>query len=373
MPLSARTGRGSSKASVVSQRSARGHPGSTLANDDSTMPILDEGHGGAMTARHSTSTAARRDDHTKAEFQKIQKGKEHALKHERMLAQREKDDVAIKENAARSQQIRDQKFREMMDNIRSNDSIRVEAAHIIHQQEMEEQRKKQTMWSQWDSEVSQRVELQLQKYMTRKETTPRGPFQREELLRSDDPMKRGLMDQRAEDNFRRLADNIIQGGRAMSEGKESLQEMLRQRRVIEEAVNQRSVTRPVLPVEQWGQQELFAGPYGYFAQRCERVDRGEPFHSNKRMGADRHQPDETDGTEAAGKKREKTRTYAKYNQMGMLVGDHCQVGQAYRHKQPHGAGSAAPLQDHYFYEKGNDVVENEFPVGKRCFKHLNNC
>lgn len=340
-----------------------------------------------MSARHSTSTAARRDDladvskqsgrrddSTKAEFQRIQKAKEHAVKHERMLAQREKDDVAIKENAARSQQIRDQKFREMMDDIRSNDSIRVEAAHIIHQQEMEEQKKRQDMWSQWDKEVSQRVELQLQKYMTRKDITPRGPLlHREELFRSDDPMKRGLMEQKAEDNFRRLADNIIQGGRAMSEGKDSLQEMLRQRQVIEEAVNQRSVTRPVLPAEQWGQQELFAGPYGYFAQRCERVDRGEPFHSNKRMGANRHQPDETDGMQTAGKKREKTRAYSKYNQMGMLVGDHCQLGQAYRHKQPHGAGSAAPLQDHYFFERGNDVVESEFPVGKRCFKHLNNC
>lgn len=340
-----------------------------------------------MSARHSTSTAARRDDladvskqsgrrddSTKAEFQRIQKAKEHAVKHERMLAQREKDDVAIKENAARSQQIRDQKFREMMDDIRSNDSIRVEAAHIIHQQEMEEQKKRQDMWSQWDKEVSQRVELQLQKYMTRKDITPRGPLlHREELFRSDDPMKRGLMEQKAEDNFRRLADNIIQGGRAMSEGKDSLQEMLRQRQVIEEAVNQRSVTRPVLPAEQWGQQELFAGPYGYFAQRCERVDRGEPFHSNKRMGANRHQPDETDGMETAGKKREKTRAYSKYNQMGMLVGDHCQLGQAYRHKQQHGAGSAAPLQDHYFFERGNDVVESEFPVGKRCFKHLNNC
>lgn len=351
------------------------------------MHIPEEGHGGAMSARHSTSTAARRDDladvskqsgrrddSTKAEFQRIQKAKEHAVKHERMLAQREKDDVAIKENAARSQQIRDQKFREMMDDIRSNDSIRVEAAHIIHQQEMEEQKKRQDMWSQWDKEVSQRVELQLQKYMTRKDITPRGPLlHREELFRSDDPMKRGLMEQKAEDNFRRLADNIIQGGRAMSEGKDSLQEMLRQRQVIEEAVNQRSVTRPVLPAEQWGQQELFAGPYGYFAQRCERVDRGEPFHSNKRMGANRHQPDETDGMQTAGKKREKTRAYSKYNQMGMLVGDHCQLGQAYRHKQPHGAGSAAPLQDHYFFERGNDVVESEFPVGKRCFKHLNNC
>lgn len=193
---------------------------------------------------------------------------------------------------------------------------------------------------------------------------------REELRTTDDPVKRCLLDHHAEDNFRRLADNIIQGGRALSEGKESLEEMISQRRLIEEEVDNRSRTRPVLDVEHWGQQELFAGPYGYFAQRCERVDRGEPFQTNRRMGADRHQPDEADGVEAAGKKREKTRVYTKYNQMGMLVGDHCKVGEAYRHKKAHGAGSAAPLQDHYFYERGNEVVENEFPVGKRCFHHL---
>jgi len=369
---------------VASQRSGRGRVGSAH-NDDSTLHNPDEVLGsGSMTARQTSDTAARRDDFasasrqtprrddfTKAEFQRMQKLKENSVKHERMLAQRDRDDADVKERAVRSQQIRERKFKEMMEDIRSNDSIRVEAAHIIHQQEMEQQKKRQHMWAEWDREVSQRIELQLQKYMTRKDPPQRGPIMyREELHKTDDPVKRCLMDQKAEDNFRRLADNIIQGGRAMSEGKESLQEMLSQRRLIEAEVNNRATTRPVLPVEQWGQQELFAGPYGYFAQRCERVDRGEPFHSNKRMGADRHRPDENDGVEAAGKKKEKTRTHAKYNQMGLLVGDHCQVGEAYRHKQPHGGGSAAPLQDHYVYEKGNDVVENEFPVGKRCFNHL---
>merc|ERR1719443_512717 len=140
--------------------------------------------------------------------------------------------------------------------------------------------------------------------------------------------------------------------------------------MMEEEIANRSTTRPVLPVENWGQQELFAGPYGYFAQRCERMDRGEPFHSTRRMGAGHHLPDEADGVEAAGKKKEKTRIATKYHQMGMLVGDHCKVGEAYRHKMPHGGGSAAPLQDHYFYERGNDIVEREFPVGKRCFPHL---
>lgn len=365
---------------------SKGHVGSQLLHDDSTLQIPEEGHpsptgSGAMTARQSSTTAARRrgpaDTTTtmsKADFQRLQKYKENSVKHEKMLAQRDRDEEAIKERAVRSQQIREQKFKEMMDDIRSNDGIRVEAAHIVHQQEMEQYKKRQNMWAEYDREVSQRIELQLQKYMTRKDPTPRGPIMyREELMKSDDPVKRCLLDHKAEDNFRRVADNIIQGGRALSEGKESLQEMLSQRRMMEEEIANRATTRPVLPVENWGQQELFAGPYGYFAQRCERMDRGEPFHSTRRMGAGHHLPDETDGVESAGKKREKTRITTKYNQMGMLVGDHCKVGEAYRHKKPHGAGSAAPLQDHYFYERGNDVVESEFPVGKRCFNHLNQC
>jgi len=349
-----------------------------MGTEDSTTMVPEEGRtmGGAMTARESVSTRNRRRPDldsegiakTKAEFQRLQKFKENSVRHEKMLLQRDKDAEQVKERAVRSQQIREQKFREMMEDIRSNDSIRVEAAHIIHQQEMEQFKKRQYLWSEWDRGVSQRIELQLQKYMTRKETTPRGPsMYREELLSTDDPVKRCLIEQKAEDNFRRLADNIIQGGRVAMEGKEGLEAMFNDRRIMEEEVANRYKSRPVLPVEQWGQQELFAGPYGYFAQRCERHDRGEPFQTTKRMGAGRHLPDEADGVETAGKKQEKTRAYTKYNQMGMLVGDHCKVGDAYRHKQPHGAGSAAPLQDHYFYEKGNEVVEKEFPVGKRCF------
>jgi len=366
-----RSARNESKMSAPSQRSGD-HEMSA-----GSLPVGDEAHAsGALTARHTSATVARRKEYktpedlaaAKAEFQRQQKRKEHTVKHKKMLAIRERDEEKVRERAVHSQQIREEKFREMMDNIRSNDSVRVEAAHLIQQFEMEQEKKRQNVWGEWDREVSQRIELQLKKYMERKDDDQVSTY-REELYASDDPSKRCLTEQKAEESFMRAAKLIIQGNPALG-GKENLKEQLRQREIIEKAVSHRATTRPVLPVDQWGQQELFAGPYGYFAQRCERMDRGEPFHSTRRMGADRHIPDETDGVQAAGKKKEKSRSRVNYNHMGMLVGDHCKMGEAYRHKAPHGAGSAAPMQDHYFFDKGEAVVDNEFPVGKKCYPHL---
>jgi hypothetical protein len=302
----------------------------------------------------------------KAEIQRAQKKKEHMVKHEKVLAMREKDEAALRERALRAQQTREQKFKEMMDDIQCNDGVRVEAAHTIQQFEMEQAKKRHNRWMEYDREVSQRVELQMSRFMTRKIHVP--PDYREELRMSDDPAKRSLCDQKAEDNFRRVADSIIQGNPLLM-GKEGLRERQQERQLIEATVQHRSKTRPVLPVDLWGQQELFASPYGYFAQRCERMDRGEPFHSTRRMGVGCHLPDETDGVEAAGKKLKKSRIATNYNHMGILVEDP-KMGEAYRHKKPHGAGHAAPLQDHYLYERGNDIVESEFPVGKRCWPHL---
>lgn len=332
---------------------------------------------GSLTARYTSATSARRqgvsDENrrwdNKAEFQKMQKQKEHAIKHEKVIALREKDEAKVRERALRSQQLRENKFQEMMKDIASNDSVRVEVAQIIQAQDMEKEQKRQNTWGKWDQEVSQRIQLQLNKYMTRRSPHEQSPrMHREELLASDDPSKRCMIEQKQEDNFRRIAETIIHGNPCGGNG--SLKERIRQREIIEAQVNNRSTTRPCLPVDQWGQAELFAGPHGYFSQRCERVDKGEPFHSNRRMGAECHLPDEADGVSAAGKKRVKTRAYTNYNHMGMLAGDHCKMGEAYKHKAHHGAGSAAPMQDHYHFEKGNAIVDSEFPVGKRCYPQL---
>lgn len=353
----------------------------SILSEDSVSQI---GTGGALSARQTHSTSRRRagdspdpigGQFSKAEWEKRRKKIAHGVQHERRLAQREEDEKNVRERAERLAQLREQKFVEMMDHIRGTDSVRVEAAQIIRQQEMEEDKKRRDFYARWDSEVCQRVELQMQRFMQRKMPAPPGaPAYREELLSSDDPVKKCLQDQKAEEDFRRFADLVIQGTPPeldpAAAKRMTLKERVRHREATEEAVRNRSTSRPMLPTEQWGQQELFASPYGYFAQRCQAYDGRHDFHSSKRMGTDCHRPDESDGVPAAGKTRTKTRTYLERNQIGILAGNIAKEGESARHKQPHGPGSGAPCQDHFSYEQNQHIVENEFPVGKRCFPHI---
>lgn len=335
---------------------------------------------GPFSARQSDSTSRRKGaspdpdggNVSKGNHERRRKKMAHSVQHQRLLAKREDDEKNVRERAERAALLREHKFNTMMENIRNTDSVRVEAAQIIRQQEMEDEKKRRDMYDKWDSEVCQRIEMQMAKFMTRKNPPPPGaPTFREELLTSDDPTKRCLRDQTAEEDFRRYADLVIQG-QATDLGAQqmSLREAVRQREATEAAVRNRSTSRPVLPTESWGQSELFASPYGYFAQRCQAAADGGVFCSAKRMGSDVHRPDETDGVQAAGKTRTKTRTYLERNQVGVLAGNHAKEGESARHKKSCGAGSGAPCQDHFNYERQQHVVEGEFPVGKKCFAHL---
>merc|ERR1711933_578248 len=44
-------------------------------------------------------------------------------------------------------------------------------------------------------------------------------------------------------------------------------------------------------------------------------------------------------------------------------------GESARHRREHGGGSGAPCQDHYNCELDPNVLEAEFPLGKRIFSH----
>merc|ERR1712166_1541654 len=104
---------------------------SLMSEENSVQAPEEAATSGSMTARQTSATTGRRKDvvdakegarQQKAEFQKMQKQKENTVKHERMLAQREKDEAAVKERGVRSYQIREKKFRDMMEDIRSSDS-----------------------------------------------------------------------------------------------------------------------------------------------------------------------------------------------------------------------------------------------------------
>jgi len=267
-----------------------------------------------------------------------------------------------------------------MDKITTDDVHRVEAARIVREEDSRQYRRKLALYNEWDTQVSLRVETQLQRFMT-KVGKAAGEVQpssaRERLLQSDDPTKRCLRDHRDEENFRRAADAVLKGHERLDQGAK-LADVVRDRELEECTVRERTNSRPVLPVELWAQQHHYASPYGYFAQGCEKSG-GRPqeaWLSARRMGPDAHRPDESDGVPAAGKTKFKSRLGCQHNQLGMLAGDIAMHGETVHLERCRGRGGrgvgaqGAPGQDHYSYEVGNDVVECEFPVGKRCFPGL---
>ncbi|CAK9017768.1 Retrovirus-related Pol polyprotein from transposon TNT 1-94 [Durusdinium trenchii] len=114
----------------------------------------------------------------------------------------------------------------------------------------------------------------------------------------------------------------------------------------------------MLPAPMWEQRQHYASNLGRFCQSCER---GGPHQSAKRMGAGVHLVDESDGIPAAGK----TKTKYEKNRVGLLEGTTAREGESKNYKRPDGHSSGAPCQDHYFYERGNEAVEREMPLGKR--------
>ncbi|CAD7926724.1 unnamed protein product [Amoebophrya sp. A25] len=116
-------------------------------------------------------------------------------------------------------------------------------------------------------------------------------------------------------------------------------------------------TRPVLEPHLWEQLRIQATPYGHFAQVCAQ---GPDYQKTRNFV-----PDETDCVPAAGKRK----TRFTRDDVGILKGEIRDRGESSQHKNTFGASSAAPNQDHYTYEKGTRVVDNEFPLGKMMLPH----
>lgn len=336
----------------------------------------EDGDGGASTAGGSpkepkTARTPRRDvkrsKETKAEYDARKRKQEHMVKHQQLLELRAADARSIQEQVERNQWDREQRCERMFEELRRNDVLRVNAEERIQRQDAADVTKRQGIYNEWDTQVYQRVEYRLQKFASAGSEPPPslGPAARMELHPSDDPVKRCLYQQRQEENFRRAADAIIADSFNRQSG--NLQEQVRQRKRDAEAVRNRLTSRPVLPIPNWEQRQHYASPYGYFAQGCEK---GTDFHSARRQGTDRHRPDENDGVQAAGKTRTRVIGGTELNSLGQLAGERSKQGESALIKQRHGASCGAPQQDHYRYPQGNDILDLEFPLGKRVYPEM---
>ena len=76
-----------------------------------------------------------------------------------------------------------------------------------------------------------------------------------------------------------------------------------------------------------------------------------------------------DGVYASGKRVYPNRSGKIRNDLGILEMEHsiCTRGESIKYKSALGAGNGAPMQDHYTYERGEKVTDNEFPLGKMIF------
>lgn len=292
---------------------------------------------------------------TKKEFEKARKRKEAEVKHHKLEEIRQNDLSHMRDMAARKQRVRDQRCEDMLDSILSSSGLRVEADAIVDEYEEKIRKRNKTIYTDWDNEVAQRMDYAVMKFMNHDLPPLPEHFKGRELLHPrDDPMKKIIKTADAEEGFKKAAEIIL----TPRDG--SLKEELARREFIDDNVGKREKCRPMLAVPMWEQRKHYASNLGYFVQSCER---GGPHHSARRMGEGRHMVNESDGVVAAGK----TKNRFEKNRMEMLVGTHAKEGQAKNYKRGDGHSCGAPCQDHYTYERGNEIVDREFPVGKRMY------
>lgn len=296
---------------------------------------------------------------TKKEFEKARKRKEAESKHQKLEELRRGDLEHMKEVAARKQRNRDLRCESMLDSILSSDGVRGETEAIVGDHEERMRHRTKDLYKKWDSEVAQRMDHAVMKFMNHEIPPLPAHFNgREQLLSDDDPLKKVFREVEAEEGFKKAAE-IILTPRCFG----SLRQDIARREFIEESVAKRDRCRPMLPVPMWEQRAHYASQLGYFIQS---IEKGGPHHCSRRTGEGKHMIDESDCVVAAGK----TKNRFEKNKMEMLVGKHAKEGQAKAYKREDGHSCGAPCQDHYSYEKGNEVVEREFPPGKRMYPML---
>mmetsp|Transcript_82760 Transcript_82760/g.181876 ORF Transcript_82760/g.181876 Transcript_82760/m.181876 type:complete len:408 (+) Transcript_82760:94-1317(+) len=297
---------------------------------------------------------------SRMERQAQQRAQVYAARHQALLKEREAMHQRIQERRARMAQVREDRFQALLSELTEGAKVEVEATETIRKHEEFLHGKQKELYETWNSEVGQRVEHHLVKWISREKPSLPSGF-REFLHRHDDPIKREVHDQDKEHGFHKAAELVLNCSTTTPEE-------LRKRELLTQAMSARETCRPMLPVPNWEQQQHFASPLGYFVQACNRQSEGGDFPSQRRMGRDVHQHDECDGIAAAGKKKERH----ERNMLGMLEGSLAKEGQSARFKTDHGGGSGAPLQDHYHFQTGiqRELTEVEFPLGKKRFPEI---
>merc|ERR1719160_2157331 len=250
---------------------------------------------------------------------------------------------------------REERFEERLDDIQVQNSQNVQAGILLMDREQAQIRKKAGTFSEWDTQVYNRITFRLNKCLNPNDDG-KGSLDDMELRAGFDPLKRQMHEQNKEDTFRRESNSLLfsiaqrpsdssslSAGPQKSSGKGELTI-----KELEQIWTDRSTIRPVLDTVYWSQERYPTTVDGLSANTGRREDG--KFHTQKRRGEGRHLPDEKgDNTQSAGK----TRTRLEgHNYMGVLDGTWAKRGQAYKFKYAYGASHAVPCGDHYRFETG---------------------
>jgi hypothetical protein len=270
---------------------------------------------------------------------------------------REKNIRDVQEAVMKQKQTREEYFTQLLDHLKEMQDFNAEVSMGIREHASDQYRCAAQLCDKWHARVFEptmdRLEEKLHGSRTPRSiglATPRGPPSG--AARSNgDPVRYPLSSYAEEEHFRRIADRFLkQKPVELSEMKPFPSSIARYK------------TKPTLEPTLWDAGRIDGTPFGHFAKVCEDMADGHPAHSLRRQHI--VLPSEDDGVPAAGKRR----TRFEFNDLGMLKGDIRDRGQAVQFKRQDGAGCAVPLQDHYTYETGTRVVDNEFDRGKKIWR-----
>eukprot|EP00929_Paragymnodinium_shiwhaense_P013296 TRINITY_DN121160_c0_g1_i1.p1 TRINITY_DN121160_c0_g1~~TRINITY_DN121160_c0_g1_i1.p1 ORF type:complete len:448 (-),score=65.92 TRINITY_DN121160_c0_g1_i1:328-1671(-) len=283
---------------------------------------------------------------------------------------REQDLATMQTRLANAKQLREQRFQRMFKEVTNKTTgPRAKASRDIQNWQALNERKQLEVYRAWDELVFEPMAQQAEGYMNdyrkqaqklcgQKSVDFRMPGATAKVYYNalKDPMKAQLVEKAREDQIGYEILGAVYGVQRSHSAP--------QLELMEDVKAWRS--RPVLEPTVWNPVKLEG------TACCGRLSRaaehGSDFPRLKKGGHSAHLPDETDGISTAGKTILRPSGRKKlHNHMGTLEGDFAIRGAGAQTKTNWGASHAAPAQDHFMFERGSNVVDAEFPLGKRTF------
>jgi hypothetical protein len=286
-------------------------------------------------------------------------------KWKKLNEQRERVQKDIHERIERQRAMRDERVKRLTTSLACRDNLAANTAVALLEREAHEKRRRRDLYEAWEKRVFQPLanqahehmnppNRQLQQSVTRSkgvsfdlESEPKKLIARVDGC----PVRKPLVELAREASFHMAASHVLghsqsapdlryhQGGSVVPMAK----------------------SRPTLEPGLWGQVKLQGTSCGHLAQMAEG---GEDFRKGRRGGDGVHIPDESDGVPACGKRISRVHGHGD---VGILRGSLGKRGESSAYLSMDGASSAAPMQDHYTYQTGDNVTSLEFPPGKRTF------